>query len=155
MKTKLLLFLFAFTCTLQAQLPKLKTADMSEMRLIADTITSTAKRTYKYNGEKYDADKRMHAYYYVNQEDSTMKISVYFRTVIIGSNAALEIKGTTEYRFYTAIGKYLDLFPFWIKYIDANADITACSKTNSYKKIDNKMFYLREYENTLWMISMN
>lgn len=155
MKTKLLLSVLLFACAISAQIPVLKTTNQSEMRLIADTIAFSAKRQYEYTSDKYDDNTGMHAYYYTNKEDSTMKISIYFTNLIVGANEALEIKGTKEYRFYTAIGKYLDLFDFWKKYIDQNADVTKCTTASNYKKIGNQVFYFREYNRGLWRLTTN
>lgn len=52
-----------------------------------------------------------------------------------GENKALEIDGTPMYNIRITIrGKFLELFPFWKKYIDMNADMVETSKEHSLQK---------------------
>ena len=48
---------------------------------------------------------------------------VAFNIELSGQNDDLEIKGTTQYSFYKIYTrKFLDLFPFWQKFVNPKAD---------------------------------
>ncbi|MDN3675723.1 hypothetical protein QWY99_22065 [Flavobacterium branchiarum] len=48
-------------------------------------------------------------------------LSVHYNVINEGENKDLEIKGTKKYHFTFTRGKFLDLFNFWVKYVNPNA----------------------------------
>lgn len=48
-------------------------------------------------------------------------LSVHFNVINEGENKDLEIKGIKKYHFTFTRGNFLDLFNFWIKYVNPNA----------------------------------
>ena len=154
MKTKLLsLFMvLAFTCS--AQTFKFVSDNVNDMRTIADSIVSIAKRTYKYSSETAIKDSYVSKLIYVNIADTTDKLTVFYSKMMKGANSALELTGTPEYSFHTAYGKFSDLFPFCKKYIYPTADILTASHEMNEATLNGKRFYLRESPGQ-WEISMH
>lgn len=103
-----------------------------------DILLQDAKRTYnKVDSYMYD-NKFIVEYKAVEpNSDATVKLRVVFLKRAKGANLALEQPGQTVYELQYIIGKYLDIFPVWKKYIDPSADIEALS-TKGYS--DSKKF---------------
>ncbi|MEL3904419.1 MAG: hypothetical protein P1P63_04840 [Treponemataceae bacterium] len=115
----LTLFLTSLTATAQLQF---STTDVRQVRQLADSITAYAKRVYDFKSE--GVSKRDRNYYtvnYTNAADPDEPFGVAFRIKMVGSNQALEIEGTPQYTFALVYGRFLDLFPFWKRFIDPNA----------------------------------
>ena len=157
MKSKLtaLFLVLAFTCS--AQTVKFVTDNLIVVRQTADSIALNAKRHYTFSDEGFIGKSTIYRLQYVNAADKTDTLKVAFSKNTIGANKALEISGTTEYSFYIALGKYSDLFPFWKKFIDKNADTAECSTQMNEFKMNSRNFYLRENDNYFpkWEISMH
>lgn len=79
----------------------------------------------EYDYEYQDALPRKDLYHLVyartDENGDKSHIIVTYRVRNIGGNEALEVKGTDEYHFYMIHGRFLDIFPFWKKYIDPTA----------------------------------
>jgi len=154
MKKLILFFAFILSITVSAQTSlKFKTNSISDVRQLADSIALNAKRIYTFDKDGVSKDD---ANYYIvrykNTSDDEDKLTVLFRIEQIGENDALEIKGTPEYHFYGAAGKFLDLFPFWHKFINPKS----IAETVANDKSDNIMlndirFSIRDY-NGYWKI---
>lgn len=156
MKKTLFTALIAFTLTCSAQTFKFTSDNTKDMRTIADSIVSNAKRSYKFNSEEHIKDTYVYRLVYVNVTDSTDRFNVFYTKRMKGANIALEITGTPEYQFHSALGKFLDLFPFWKKFIDKASEPESASQQINDASINGKTFYLRDNTNYLkWEISMH
>lgn len=153
MKTLILSLFLVLTFACNAQTLKFISDNAKDMRIIADSIALNAKRTYKFNSETAIDKSYITRIRYINVADSTDKLTVFYRKRMKGYNKALEIEGTPEYIFSRAFGKYLDLFPFWKRQINPNADEVTVSTENDDAVINGNRFYFRpQYE--FWEISM-
>ena len=144
MKTKLLSLFLVLTFTCSAQTFNFVSDNAKDMRTIADSIVSNAKRTYKFSSEMQIKNSYVTRIRYVNLADTTDKLTVFYSKMMKGANSALEIIGTPEYSFHTAYGKFLDLFPFWKKFIDCKVDLAKASQEMNEATINDKRFYLKE-----------
>lgn len=155
MKTNLVaLFLICYVFS-YPQTINYRTDKIENIRQISDSIASNTKRPYHFQSEGWVERLDLYRVRYVNNNDSTIKLSVFFSKIKIGENKALEIKGKTKYVFYTAIGKYLDIFPFWKKFIDKTADETACSTKYNSCKVNNMLFNFNEYQGSYWELKLD
>ena len=133
--------------------------DRKDMRALADSIALNAKRIYKFSREYMVVDSsnkvaiNVYRIKYLKVDDSTDSLMFIYVKKIRGENPALEIKGTPYFEFNNVQGKYLDLFPFWKKFIDVNSDIVKSSygNSNNYKYIYNNMFRFIAEDNH-WVI---
>ncbi|MBS2100409.1 hypothetical protein [Carboxylicivirga linearis] len=132
---------------------KFITSEKSDIRTISDSIALNAKRIYEYNKEGISDDNiNYYIISYKNVKDSLDKINVFFNIKMIGANTALEKKGEPQYTFYGVAGRFLDLYPFWLKYInpESNAEeITLRGKASH--KIDDIIFKLSE-DKGIWKL---
>lgn len=129
------------------------TTDIKTAGILADSITSSSKRRFKFVGYKItDKPESKLTFSYISDEkvdnnknedlirmytklklmDPVQKVEyigmrVVFDIYMKGSNEDLEIKGTPQYTFHNVEGKFLDLFPFWQKFIKADAKATDLS----------------------------
>jgi hypothetical protein len=153
MRDFMLLAFMLLSITTSAQTFRFVTQSTSDMRQIADSIVLNAKRTYAYNKEGESKDNSN--YYilsYKNVADSTDKMNVFFRINMIGSSDALKKEGTAEYQFYAVAGKFLDLYPFWHKFINPNSAIeTVAEEKQDNRTTDNILFSIKEW-GTYWKI---
>ena len=155
MKTKMLSLFLVLTITCSAQTVKFITDNLKDARQTADSIALNAKRTYRFSSEGKIKDSYIYRFRYVNVSDTTDILPVYFHISMKGANSALEITGTPEYSFHTAFGKFLDLFPFWKKFIQPESDKASASQQMNEVTINGKRFYLRESPGREWEISMH
>jgi len=155
MKTKftLLFLVLTFICTAQTSL-KFVSGNKGDMRTLADSIVLNAKHTFKYAKEGQIKESSVYFFKYVNITDTTNVLALYYNIKMKGENVALEVTGTPEYTFYAAKGKFLDLFPFWKRYINRNADIAKISTSQDDKTINGSQFYLQE-DSGQWKLSMH
>lgn len=82
-------------------------------------------------------------------------LKVHFKTTMVGSNPDLEIEGVKKYMFNMYEGKFLDLFPFWQKYIDPKAVAEQIAEKGyaSMRNGENKVvFNFRRNNSGLWYI---
>lgn len=143
----------AFMCNAQTSL-KFVSDNQNDMRTLADSIVLNAKHTFKFIKEGHIKESTVYYYKYVNVTDTTDVLPVFYSMKMKGENAALEVTGTPEYTFYAAKGKFLDLFPFWKRYINLNADISKISTSQDDKTINGSQFYLQE-DSGQWKLSMH
>ncbi|MEI8086945.1 MAG: hypothetical protein WCG93_12095 [Paludibacter sp.] len=152
MKTKITLLFLALVLTASAQL-SLVTNNLSDVRRTSDSIALNAKRVFKY--EKEAISKNDMNYYllkYSNTSDAEYPMVVAFRIKMIGSNPDLEITGTPEYSFYKVSGKFLDLFPFWVKFMNPQAIAASVSQKKEDKAtINGQTYYIKE-DGSVWQI---
>jgi len=106
----------------------------SEVRRLSDNIALNAKRHFKFDTVKIshlDARKYIVSYSDIEDTVSNSKLNVVFEIYMKGANKDLEIIGTPEYCFSSVRGKYLDIFPFWKKFINPKADLQNVSEKKS------------------------
>ncbi len=126
---------------------------MSELRPLADSIASNAKRTYTFSKDgMHPDDANYYFIQYKNIADETDKLSIMFHIDMIGANDALEIAGTPQYTFYGVSGKFLDLFGFWTKFINPLAEAETIAEFHEDKQTkDGYRFTIKE-AGTVWKI---
>lgn len=129
MKTLLTLFIALFiSLTANAQL-QFKTKDLKEVRQLADSIALTGKTPYQFSKEGVSKrDKNYYVVLYANPNDDYDRLGVAFWINYEGRNIDLEIKGTPVYILDFVKGNFLDLFPFWKRHINPNADAVVITK---------------------------
>ncbi|MDP4240702.1 MAG: hypothetical protein Q8904_14660 [Bacteroidota bacterium] len=123
MKTKLfLLFLLpAFICNAQGPL-KFMTFNLTDVREFSDSIARNAREGFQFAREGVSEDNRM--YYevvYTNHEDEESPLVVLFRIDYVGGNGDRINPGTPQYLFNKATGRFIDLFPFWLRFMKPEA----------------------------------
>jgi len=104
-----------------------------EARKLSDSIASNAKRHFIFKEVKHPLkDTTTYIVSYVDNSDSNniIKMNVIFDIDMVGANKNLEIRGTRVFKFKSVSGKYIDLFSFWKKFINQNADLNAVSSKN-------------------------
>jgi len=123
-----------------------------DMRALSDSLVSNAKRHYVFKSE--ENSEYAFKYEYVNAVDDSDRLYIYFHIYMTGENKDLEIKGVPEYRFEYVSGRFLDLFPFWYKFINPGENMEALqAKGVKYIKRDN-MTYLINNSGEDWSIKL-
>lgn len=152
-KKNILTFLIIFiTITLNAQV-KFISNDKEDMRRLSDSIAINSKRNYIFYKE-IPINKYNYTISYMNATDNNDKLDVKIHIHYVGANADLEIEGTPQYKFERVDGKYLDLFPFWNKFIDKVEDPEALvKKGHTYITKDDEVL-LFSRNSTGWYILM-
>jgi len=150
-KLLILSFLAVFAAVSFAQV-KFVSPNKSDMRSLADSLVSNSKREYVYF--KQDSSQYAFQFTYVNKLDNEDRLYFNFKISYIGANKDLEIAGTPEYRFYHVSGRFLDIYPFWNKYIciDESRD-ELLAKGAKFIKKDGKT-YLISRSSELWSITI-
>ncbi len=124
-----------------------KTKDLKEVRQLADSIALTAKTPYVFSKE--GISKQNSNYYvvvYTNPKDDYDRLGVAFWISHIDRNLDLEIKGTPVYTFDFVRGNFLDLFPFWKRHINKQADAVKITKgkRKDKAKVQNILYILQD-----------
>lgn len=153
MKTKISILLLVIALSCSAQTFNYVSNKANDMRTIADSIVSNAKRTYMFSNENQMKGSYITKIKYINPSDTTDILTMFYSKKMKGANAALELSGTPEYSFHSVYGKFKDLFPFWKKFIDTSSDPETASKELNEATVNDKRFYFRE-SNGQWEISM-
>ena len=140
MKKIFVLMLLSTSLLLQAQsLDSFVAKDGQSAKKIADSLALIAKRPFQYVSEYGDKGNVLYNWVVLYNEvgNKNNELSVWFRVKWIGANPSLEIKGTPEYVLDHVKGKFLDVFPFWKKYIDttSNAVSMANAQFKKFKKV--------------------
>jgi hypothetical protein len=150
---KLILSIFLLASVFASSQVKFISTNKDDMRALSDSLVSNAKRHYIFKSEK--SSEYAFKYEYVNTVDDLDRLYVLFRIIKKGENKDLEIKGVPEYRFESVSGRFLDLFPFWSKFINPGENMEALqAKGVTYIKRDN-MTYLISKSGENWSISLN
>jgi hypothetical protein len=155
MKTKLtLLFLFGLSLMVNAQI-KFVSSDKNDMRVLADSIAANAKRLYVFDSERVnESDKYFYSLKYLT-EDNADALTIGIKIIMVGKNTDLEIEGTPEYYLSVVYGNFLDLFPFWSRFIDDSKDAETVSKSGRVrvKKYERSFIFERNSDGK-WGIIM-
>ncbi len=128
MKKLLFIVLVIIAQSVNAQL-HFQTKDVKEVRQLADSIALNAKTPYIFSKE--GVSKRNSNYYviiYNNSNDDYDRLGIAFHIEYIDRNLDLDIEGTLVYTFDFVQGNFLDLFPFWQRHINPNADAVKITK---------------------------
>jgi hypothetical protein len=149
---KLILTLTIMLLAFAASAQKYTCTTKDEIRQLADSIALNS-RAYIYDKEAVSQDNQnIYIVQYKNTADE--KLSVAFRIENVGENAALETKGTEQYTFYRATGKFLDLFPYWQTINpNANKETIATAKSDRAEK-GNYILYFKELGD-FWVIEFH
>jgi len=149
---KLILSIFLLASVYASAQIKFISTNKDDMRALSDSLMSNAKRHYVFKSEKNS--EYAFKYEYVNTVDDSDRLYVLFRIIKKGENKDLEIKGVPEYRFESVSGRFLDLFPFWSKFINPGENMDALqAKGVTYIKRDN-MTYLINKGGENWSLSL-
>lgn len=74
-----------------------------------------------------------------------------------GENKDLEVEGVKKWTISSISGKFLDVFPFWKKYVDENADPVKVSEKGAINS--NTERFLRMYKDSnqenFWILNIN
>ncbi len=153
---KKLLFIAAFVIIAQSVSAQLhfQTKNVKKVRQLADSIALNAKTPYVFSKE--GASKRNSNYYvviYNNPKDDYDRLGVAFHIKYIGRNIDLGTKGTPVYTFDFVQGNFLDLFPFWKRHINPNADAVKITKgTQKDKAKTQGLLYILQSTGGTWEI---
>jgi gamma-glutamylcysteine synthetase len=154
MKTRLTTLLLAFTFICSAQSVKYITDNLNDVRQLSDSIALNAKRTFKYSKQGIPNEgKYVYLVKYINTVDTTEVMYIKFHIKMVGANEDLEIAGTRQYVFEYVSGRYLDLFPFWKKFVNTSEDIEELTKkgVTYFRMGSNRLTFSRANEN--WQLS--
>ncbi len=156
MKIRRILFIMAFLVILpsivQAQI-KFISNKKEDMRLIGDSIILNAKRNYIFKSETVE-NRYSYSLNYENTENKDDILSVNIQVYYRNENPEFEIEQIPEFNFSYVEGRYLDLFPFWKKYINEDEDIEKLSqKKHTYLFKYNKRFIFSK-SSEIWKLSM-
>ena len=98
------------------------TKDSLVMKQIADSILILSKHKYKYQKNTQNENGTFELTYLQDtssNEKSTF--TIYYIKTIIGANPDLETKGESFFKLITIRAKFLDIFPYWQKYINPSS----------------------------------
>jgi len=154
MKIKLV-FLFlslAWVCSAQTSL-KFTTFNLPDVREFSDAIAANAQETFKIDSEEIPIDNRIfYVVTYLNTADASDSIVVMFRVNYIGGTGDATNPGTPQYSYYKTTGKFKNIFPFWLKYMNPSADSTIIQNKKKDETIVKGATYDFNEENTHWKI---
>ena len=146
-----LLFCLIFAQLVSAQV-KFISSNKEDMKILADSLVSLAKMDYVYfktNESEYGVKIE-----YRNTEDESNRMYFEYNIRYVNANENLEMKGTPEYHFKRVSGKFLDIFPFWYKYIDSEYNQEDMSKKKQHYIIKDDKRYLIQNKNNIWSIGI-
>lgn len=154
MKTKLSLFLLSLTmiCSAQSSL-KYITFNLDDVRQFSDSVALNAKDVFKYHSQGVPQDNRVfYVVTYLNAEDPSDSIVVMFRIDIIGGTQDYVNPGTPQYLFNKITGKFINLFPFWSKFMKPTAIASAIVEKKKDEAIVRGATYDFNVEASHWII---
>ena len=121
MKIILTIIFLSLVLICNAQL-KFRTFNLADVREISDSIALNAKESFKFEaGGIPEGDRIYYVVNYCNVNDSTNTIKILFRIDYMGVNQTNQDQGTAQYLFYKVSGSFINLFPFWSKFMKKNA----------------------------------
>ena len=154
MKVKFI-FLFlslAFIGNAQSSL-KFITFNLPDVREFSNSIALNANETFKFNSEGIPVDNRIfYVVTYINTSDKSDSIIVMFRVNYIGGTGDIANPGTPQYSYYKTTGKFRNLFPFWLKFMNPSADSTVIQTKKKDETIVKGATYDFNEEKTHWKI---
>jgi len=177
MKKILLFTALLFGALVQAQdfefLKKAYRSDITFTREFADAVAVNFRGDYYYLDARESKRGDVYSIIYIPKlaSEETLKrirqsqdyafsgeckecLQIHFKVFIEGGNADFEIAGTKKYMFNIFKGKFLDLFPFWQKYIDpkAIAEVISEKGYGSMRNDQNKVIFNFRTDSAGWYI---
>ncbi len=152
MKSKVLLFILLLIAVSVNAQKGFTYSNTKDARMFSDSIMVNSKHNYTFNSD----DERKYGYEitYKDTESENTYLNVMFGISYIGANKDLGISGTPEYYLKYIKGNFLDLYPFWNKYIDSKeSEETILNKKSTYI-IENGIKYLFDKNSDNWTISI-
>ena len=133
-----MLFVFLSMLAAAQSADKFVFSSVDSVKAFSDSLALNAKRKFKFENASMSniTNAYVVSYYEISNTDSKYYLMVKFGKYNVGENKAMEIEGKPEYIFSFVEGRFLDLFPFWKKYFDPNADPMELS--NMISKFVNK-----------------
>lgn len=122
MKKILSVLLLAVAFFANAQVEQFKKLDSLQFENTKAEIIKLTGRNYVKDHEEIGIFKGKITNEYYNAEKKSEAFTIYGYEFMDGANPALEIKGTPKYAINSIRGAFLAVYPFWLKYIDPNAD---------------------------------
>lgn len=129
----LIICLFTVSLSVSAQLEKkFITTDRTDVTNVVNLILSNTKNQYKLEGVDTLTCGPCLLYHY---SDGLHTLVISFIKLKSGGNSDLEIPDTLHYTFAAIQGFYQDVFPFWKKYYQPDAEMVDVAKTGNGKVI--------------------
>ena len=150
---KKLLFILLISCTsfANAQL-KFISENKEDMRTLADSIATNTRIAYTFSQEFQHP--KVKDYYVISYVSNTDTMNVFYKVYMTGANKDLEIEGTPKYYFSIVEGKFLDLYPFWNKFISSEHSAEQASKKGTlYAPMHGRNIWFKR-EGDKWTIAM-
>lgn len=134
--TVLVLVLLALLSTAKAQSSLLVAHSLGEAKAIADTVAKGYRLPYKWYKTDSLRDSEIVMVCYKNQNNPDDKMQVVFSRFMEGANKELEIPGTPAYYLKFFNGKFLDLFPFYKRFVPAATAEQTSQQWNNKTLVD-------------------
>jgi hypothetical protein len=129
------------------------TFNLPDVRQFSDSVALNAKEACKFESEGVWEDNRLfYRVKYANQDDADFPIEVFFRIDYVGGTDDLVNPGTPQYLFNKITGKFIDLFPFWSKFMNTSAIDTEILRKKKDEAIVRGATYDFNEEKTYWTI---
>ena len=129
------------------------TFNLPDVRQFADSVALNAKEAVRFESEGVWEDNRLfYRVKYTNLDDADFPIEVFFRIDLIGGTDDLNNPGTPQYLFNKITGKFIDLFPFWSKFMNTSAIATELLEKKKDETIVRGATYDFTVEKTYWTI---
>jgi hypothetical protein len=112
-------------------------------KAFADSLIALSTRNYKY--ARTNDYKEFSRIYYISNEVND-SIIVVLHKYKRDYNPALEREGYIVYAIEYIYGRFLDIIPIWLKYVNPKEDIEKFSTFGGFRTVNGTMFTLREHE---------
>lgn len=123
-----------------------------DIYVIVDSLMAHTRYKYIFESEKNDDYDCVIGY--VMKSEIKDRITIWYKVRLKNENKTLEIEGTPEYNLYQIIGRFVDIYPFWCKFINPDEnmeDLTA--KKVKYIKKEGRTYLIRKMDNS-WCIDI-
>lgn len=124
-----------------------------ELEVKLKNIIDLTGKDYKLN--ERITNKKPYEVFEYKYDNRYLLIKTYY--TLEGENKDLEIEGVKKWTISSISGKFLDVFPFWKKYVDENADPVKVSEKGAINS--NTERFLRMYKDSnqenFWILNIN
>lgn len=124
-----------------------------ELEVKLKNIIDLTGKDYKLN--ERITNKKPYEVFEYKYDNRYLLIKTYY--TLEGENKDLEIEGVKKWTISSISGKFLDVFPFWKKYVDENADSVKVSEKGAINS--NTERFLRMYKDSnqenFWILNIN
>lgn len=129
------------------------TFNLPDVREFSDSIVMNAKEAFKFESQGVLEDNRLfYEVKYTNIDDADFPLEVLFRIDMIGGTDDLANPGTPQYLFNKINGKFIDLYPFWSKFMNSSANAENILLKKKDEAIVNGATYDFVQEKNRWTI---